>query len=164
MLNISQAVIADSQTIADFLKEVWADTFESKFDRDTIEKVLRTCFNSDAISHQIEDKTWVFLVARENDGRIIGMINARQDENFSIVVNRLYIRSDSQRKGTGSALLKEITKYFPAAGKFILEVINNNEKAIGFYESKGFKKIGKTKMPVENVVLNVFMMEKGIKH
>jgi diamine N-acetyltransferase len=164
MLNIARAGKPDSQVITEFLRQIWASTFESKFDSDTVEKVLKTCFDADAILHQIEDKTCVFLVARDSEGRIIGMINAKQDENFSLVVNRLYIRSDWQDKGAGSALLKEITEYFPAAGKFILEVIDNNNKAIGFYEHKGFKKTGENKMPVEDVVLNVFVMEKEIKH
>jgi ribosomal protein S18 acetylase RimI-like enzyme len=164
MLNISRAVKSDSRTIVEFLKEVWTNTFESKFDHDTVEKVLKTCFAHDAILRQIEDKTWVFLIAKENDGRITGMINARQDEHFSIIVNRLYIRSDSQGKGTGSMLLEAIIQYFPDAGKFILEVIDNNTKAIGFYEQKGFKKTGINKMQAEDVVLNVFVMEKIIKH
>lgn len=163
MPDIKRAEKSQGRAIAGFLRRIWAATFESKFDRATVEKVVTTCFDNDAIGRQIADDAWVFLVAGEDEGPVIGMLNARLEDS-AIVVNRLYVDSTSQGRGIGSALLMEITKYFPGADRFVLEVIDNNERAIGFYEHRGFKKTGKNIMAVEDVVLNVFVMEKPIKH
>ena len=163
MPDITRAGKSKSRAIAGFLRQIWASTFESKLDRGTIEKVVKACFDDDAIKRQIGDDAWVFLVAGEQEGPVIGMLNAKL-EHSAIIVNRLYVDAASQGRGIGSALLKEIKKYFPGADRFILEVIDNNDKAIGFYEHRGFKKMGKNIMAIEEVVLNVFVMEKEIKH
>ena len=62
----------------------------------------------------------------------------------TVMLHQLYVRPDCQGQGIGASLLEEVLAAFPDATVLRLEVEAANVKAVGFYEAKGFEKIGET--------------------
>lgn len=85
-----------------------------------------------------------FYVALDKD-EVLGFIafycnNIKEKISF---ISMIIVNSISQGKGVGTLLLKKVINICNEKSfKTIrLEVDNNNKRAIGFYEKKGFKKI-----------------------
>ena len=56
------------------------------------------------------------------------------------ILNQLYVHPEHQKQGVGSLLLAEVESAFPGVFSLQLEVIEVNQRAIRFYESKGFER------------------------
>lgn len=85
------------------------------------------------------------LVAQSGD-EIIGFIAAlAPDASGSVYVNNLHARPDRKGRGTGSALLEATGQWARAQGgsAMHLNVLESNTPAIGFYESRGWRRSGR---------------------
>ena len=91
---------------------------------------------SDFTQDTSEEEIWVAL----HKGRITGFISVWAQESF---IHHLYVDKKYHNKGIGSALLNEAAKNFPSPLR--LKCLSQNEKAVKFYEKKGWIHSGITK-------------------
>ena len=73
-------------------------------------------------------KTYIY----EQNGEIKGFISVLNDE----FIGALFVATDCQEQGIGSALIDYAARQFP---KLNLAVYKQNKKAVDFYLKKGFK-------------------------
>ncbi|TFH89054.1 GNAT family N-acetyltransferase [Vibrio ouci] len=76
------------------------------------------------------------LVAVEG-GEVLGFISIWEPENF---IHHLYVSNNHQRQNVGTRLLEKAKSSYRSLS---LKCMVENERAIGFYESKGFMKAQK---------------------
>jgi len=67
------------------------------------------------------------------------------DATGSVYVNNLHALPDRKGRGTGTALLEATMRWARAAGASAmhLKVLETNGAAIGFYESRGWRRVGR---------------------
>ena len=82
----------------------------------------------------------------ECDGAPIGFACALPVDGDGIVyVNNLHALPESKGRGVGTALLAEVARHACAGGAraMRLHVLEKNTPAIGFYESRGWQRLGR---------------------
>jgi ribosomal protein S18 acetylase RimI-like enzyme len=105
-----------------------------------------------------EFATHVFLKAVE-ESELVGSVRGYQ-KNDTCHVGRLIVLPEHQGKGIGSALLKEIEKYFDEARRFELFTGTKSRENLHLYDRHGYREF-KTERLKNNVTL--VYMEKQIK-
>ena len=86
------------------------------------------------------------VLVAESAGEVIGFVCAlAPDEAGSVYVNNLHALPDRKGRGTGTALLEATMRWARAAGASAmhLKVLETNGAAIGFYESRGWRRVGR---------------------
>jgi ribosomal protein S18 acetylase RimI-like enzyme len=91
---------------------------------------------SDFSQDTTEEEIWV----AELSGKIIGFVSVWAQDSF---IHHLYVDQMYHNKGVGSALLDEVYRNFTSTLK--LKCLSQNQKAIKFYEKKGWINSGVTK-------------------
>ncbi|WP_159566120.1 N-acetyltransferase [Budvicia diplopodorum] len=71
--------------------------------------------------------TWVY----SHSGNIDGFISVMEQQ----FVGALFVRRSEQGKGAGKALMRQAQENYP---KLLLEVYQQNQAAVGFYQAMGF--------------------------
>ena len=79
-----------------------------------------------------------------SQNKVTGFVVVSFNEEFSEIIS-IAVENDYQRKGIGSNFLNYIINKPDFAGNLIIDVAINNVEGIKFYESFGFKIIGKRK-------------------
>lgn len=79
----------------------------------------------------------VFLVC-EIDGKVVGVVRGNYDGSRAII-HQLSVHPQYQRRGIGTALVKEIVKRFQERGAPTVSATVTDE-SLGFWQKMGFKK------------------------
>ncbi len=162
MVNIIVAKETDVDEIKQLLCKVWIDTFRGVLSERIITEIPLTAYDYQLLKSQLQNPSIKFLVAKSTDDEIVGVINAKQDEEV-IYVNRLYVDRAFQGRGIGVKLMAEMINEFLSAKKIILEVVEKNTNGISFYLKNGFSITGKNKSQIGDNVLEVLVLQKEIK-
>lgn len=150
---VRPAEVKDAEAIA----RVHVKTWQCAYKRIMSDKLL------DSLSVEKRTKAWEEILSKlESDsrtfvaeivGKVIGFcsIGSCRDENMDQTFGELwalYVDPDSINKGAGSALQKKGLSYLKEKGykKATLWVLTSNKSAREWYESKGWKLEGKTKI------------------
>lgn len=160
--SIKNVSLSDVAEIRKLLVYVWGITFDPLLSSHTINQVTSICFDEALLADQIKDPSNTFLMAVDEGGKILGMANARQDENQTIILNRLYVHPSFHGNGIGTILLDSMIRCFQNAGNILLEVVNNNDDSIRFYLNYGFQITGTNENIIGDIILSVNVMEKKI--
>jgi ribosomal protein S18 acetylase RimI-like enzyme len=162
MLNIVSAKETDVDEIRQLLCKVWTGTFYGILSEKIVTEIPLTAYDYQLLKSQLQNPSIKFLIAKSSNDKIVGVINARQNEKV-LYINRLYIDQAFQGQGIGIKLIDEMTNKFPAAKKIILEVVGKNTRSIKFYLKNGFSIIGKNKNQIGDNVLDVLVLKKEVK-
>lgn len=84
------------------------------------------------------------VLVAEADGQAIGFACARPVDGDGVVyLNNLHALPDRKGLGIGSALLDAVTRHARASGAHAMQlhVLETNQPAIGFYESRGWRPV-----------------------
>ena len=162
MFNIISAKETDVDEIRQLLCKVWTDTFHGILSEHIVAEIPLTAYDSQLLKSQLQNPSIQFLIAKSTNDKIVGVINAKQDEGV-LYINRLYVDPDFQSQGIGIRLIDEMTDKFPSAKKTVLEVVEKNTRSIKFYLKNGFSIIGKNKSQIGDNVLDVLVLKKEIK-
>ena len=88
---------------------------------------------------KLVDNASVSLVARNNDGLIVGVLFGLTDFAYWLYITDLGVDRDYERRGIGRRLMQ--TAHVLAGGeKDVAMYLTANENAIPIYEKMGFKK------------------------
>jgi ribosomal protein S18 acetylase RimI-like enzyme len=86
------------------------------------------------------------VVVAEAGGAAVGFACARPvDADGVVYLNNLHALPDRKGLGIGSALLEAVARHARASGAraMQLHVLESNKPAIGFYESRGWRPVGR---------------------
>ena len=129
-MKILQATITDAEEILKLQKLAYQSEAE-RYNDYNIHPLKQTIAE---VKKQL--KTHIFLKA-VSEGKIIGTVRAHE-ENGTCYVGKLAVVPDRQNKGIGTALMKEIEKYFTPE-RFELFVGSKSDKNIHLYQKLGYK-------------------------
>lgn len=101
--------------------------------------VIRPGDDLTGIKLKLERDSDLFLVADE-DGKILGVIMGAWDGRRGWI-NHLAVRPSHQRKGIGTALIRELEKRLVRKGakKVNAQIYRWNEKSIHFFRTTGYE-------------------------
>ncbi|KZM38767.1 MAG: GNAT family N-acetyltransferase [Marinomonas sp.] len=89
---------------------------------------------SDFIEDTKGEKIWL----AEDSSGVLGFIAVWSQDQF---IHHLYVDKRAQRKGVGKALIDTVSQFYQQAIR--LKCLCNNQNAIQFYQSQGFKELSK---------------------
>lgn len=161
MVKISNANVFQTSEIKELLNYVWADTYKSFFSKETVKYIIEESQTLDKLKLEIENKDILFLVAKYNSDKIIGLATAEKKDK-GIFLKRLYVHPDYQRKGVGIKLLTNVLNNFKNIKKIYLEAEQDNIKGISFYKKNGFKIIENKEYELKSDRFSTVVMEKSI--
>lgn len=149
----------DSTQIQSVARESWRYAYEGLIPQQTQVDFLLSVYNEDALMKGLS--TSVLFVAEEK-GEVIGfvhfsLINIKKE----IELGALYILPRFHRQGIGTALLKAMFDYFKGVRKITVSVVMQNDAAIDFYHSKGFKQVGEMNDSIYGFSIPTIVMEWG---
>ncbi|MBV2142903.1 GNAT family N-acetyltransferase [Falsochrobactrum sp. TDYN1] len=140
---VRSASEADLQAVHELLVETWHATFDDILGRDMVTAITSQWHSIAALKANLRKPYSEFVVANNSKGGIDGMAFAKQADKNKVSLHQLYVRPEAQVHGIGTMLLAEVEIAFPDVSAIRLEVIERNNKAVLFYEHKGYVRIGR---------------------
>ncbi|PIR80133.1 MAG: hypothetical protein COU25_01640 [Candidatus Levybacteria bacterium CG10_big_fil_rev_8_21_14_0_10_35_13] len=163
MLSVKKALIKDIPEIKKVLKETWITTYGTLFSKDAINKITSDWHSSERIAFSINDPESFTIVAKNEDGKIVGLATARRKNKSTLNLSRLYVLPNFQKKGIGKELLNKALFYFDNIKNVTLEVEEMNKNAIEFYERQEFIKKSSREDIVEGITIKSVVMTKQLE-
>jgi ribosomal protein S18 acetylase RimI-like enzyme len=160
MLQILNASVEDAAAIQELLRETWKDTYGNHLSQETLDEVYKNWQSIEFLTQQIENPAIYFPLAKEED-EVLGLATTFRRED-TILMFRLYVSPQHQRKGIGELLLKAVMEHFQGAKKIQLNVEAMNPKGQSFYKKQGFKEIKRGEEKIGNEGIEVILMEKAL--
>ena len=130
----------------------------SKMQDEDIEEALLTeqshnihILSKNILKEDIKNKNYNYLVAKNNDGKIIGYIGISYVLDSADIIS-IVVHKDYTQKGIATLLLQEIFAFAKENNiqKITLEVRSSNLPAQKLYEKHGFKQIAIRKKYYDN--------------
>jgi len=131
----------DIQQVAALAHEIWTNHYVPIVGQEQVDYMLEMFQSSSAISAQIENGYDYYLVF--DGGGVAGyfaLVPSPRDS--TLLLSKIYIRSDFRGKGLGKAVIEFAEKQCAALGlrTLWLTVNKRNVNSIAFYNSLGFSK------------------------
>lgn len=144
--TICRAVVDDAKEIIDYLNCVGGETGYLSFDKDSF--FLSVEEEEELIVKASELGSPIILVARSKvTNEVVAVATANKGQRRKI--NNYYlgvsVKKKFWRRGIGEKMLTEViaqVKSIPNAKKVVLEVVQENAKAVKLYQKLGFSTVG----------------------
>lgn len=126
--------------------QAWQTTPAPIIGTDTVETFLDEYYDTESFQSRLDHEAIILDVATSPEEEIVGYVLANPTEGdettFSLV--QIYVSPDCQREGIGSQLLDYIEQKIRHRGgeRLTLGVMAENDRAINFYESRGYRRTG----------------------
>lgn len=142
MITIQKATIEHIEGIAKVCIDAYWATYKELLSHEYIERMIHEFYTYDRILKEVTttNRQWNGWVVALDDGKVVGaggggMISENHGELFV-----LYLDPSRRGEGLGSMILDAVTKELKECGakEQWVSVTKNNDKAIPFYEAKGF--------------------------
>jgi ribosomal protein S18 acetylase RimI-like enzyme len=160
MAEIERAAMQDVREIRDVLRETWHDTYASLLSETAIETITSQWHAPELLTEQLQNPEIYFAIARDG-GVVAGVVTARKQDD-AIVVDRLYVRPQYQRRGIGRQLLESSYRAFRGAQRVRLSVEAENRKGVAFYSKQGFRETSRNSEEVAGTCLENLVMERPL--
>jgi len=140
MLEIREAGTQHIDTIRELAFAIWPDAYASILSPAQLSYMLELIYSKEALAKQIDAGHQFILVYDNNTAVGFASYSAKNTTNPTIYrLQKLYVRTDQQGKGTGKFLLEHVIEQTKKAGASILELnVNRHNKAFHFYSKMGF--------------------------
>jgi ribosomal protein S18 acetylase RimI-like enzyme len=134
---VRDALPEDAEAIRAVALRSWPAAYAGLFEPGYIEHVLESGYALEVLERQLADASFVFLVACEDDGTVVGYLHYGEGE-----LRRLYVEPERLGEGIGAALLEELNRRLPAGTTYVALVREGNDRALRFYDRHGFERAG----------------------
>jgi ribosomal protein S18 acetylase RimI-like enzyme len=168
-IEIRQASPADIDTLQRVASRAWHAAHEPIIGEEAVEGFLDDYYDAESFQSEIGDEDTVFAVAADGDdsdgthdfdstcdsdgthdsddaGAPVGFASARPAEDDPTVfdLGRIYVLPDRWGEGIGRRLLSHIERRVADRGgeRVRLAVMTENDRAVAFYESAGYERVG----------------------
>lgn len=151
MITIRDSVVDDLQGINEVSHQTWLATYPNKKANITIEDVESVYREDDPVKvkEKIERRKARYnnpnthIWVAEDDRRIIGFCSAiKEGDNNRIMA--IYVLPQYHGTGTGKKLIERAFSWLGKTKDILVNVVEYNDHAIGFYEHMGFVKTDKS--------------------
>ena len=141
-LKIRIASRDEIYAVAKFLHEVWQTEYQNIVADDYLD-TMSVNERHTGLLDKYDEGVWEFF-AMQDDDRIVGasvfgksFVEGFPDDGE---IAAIYLHSDYIGKGYGHRLFAEIERALTQKGytRFILDVLSNNKRALGFYLAHGY--------------------------
>lgn len=160
MLSVTKATAADIPLIRQLTFAIWPQTYSSIISKEQIDHMLAQMYNPTVLQKQIEEDGITFIVVYD-DKEPVAFASYNETEPTIWKLNKIYILSTQQGKGTGKFIINYIVDEIKAKGAKALQLqVNRDNKAKDFYEKLGFKIIQTADFDIgHGYFMNDFVME-----
>ncbi len=162
-LRIRQATLQDIPTISQLADETWWPTYRDFISEEQISFMLKEMYSISSLGQQMaEGVTFLLAIRDEVPVGFAGFSLTNATEQI-FKLHKLYILPSEQGKGTGKALVDEVSRLAKGDGGKILELnVNRGNKAQYFYKKLGFYIHQTLDIPYHTFVLNDYVMRKDL--
>ncbi len=143
--TIRKTTADDAAAIQSVARTSWHAAYDEFLGEATVEEIVGSWFAPENVVADVNRGERPFFVA-ERDGDVVGFVigvsDDEQDATFHLY--RIYVHPDHWDAGVGTRLLERFEDELREQGvrEIRLSVIEPNEPAIAFYESRGFERVG----------------------
>lgn len=153
MVEISRAIPADTASLGHFARRTFLDAYGGKDPSANVLQHVAEELTDEAIARDQHDPDTTFLLARGDNGNILGYVKLRSNrptddlpDPAAMQLERIYVDGTRHSGGIGSRLLLAALEAASQqrASALWLSVWKENQRAQAFYERNGFSRIGET--------------------
>lgn len=125
-------------------KKIYIEMAEEFYHSEAVSHAVPTEHFENAFDHMVNDGTYYRGYMFEHDCVTCGFcavsITYSQEAGGQVIwIEDLYIRPEYRGKGIGSKLFERISRDFPDAARYRLEITETNKDARRLYERMGFE-------------------------
>lgn len=134
---------ADVAAVRSVATAAWQAAHESIIGADTVESFLAEHYDVESVRARVDHDDALFPVAVRDDAVVGFALAGPTDADDGVyALSQLYVSPDCWGAGIGSRLLDAVEERVAAAGgvRISLDVMAGNDRAIGFYESAGYRR------------------------
>lgn len=142
-MTIRRTVRSDADALSCFLAVVWHHTYDRTMGPEKVSEITARWHAPALLAGQTVQKDAVCLVAHDGD-TLVGHAFASNVQPDTLALHRLYVDPVHQRGGIGKCLLDQVLKLVPGVAAVRLEVDEQNQQAVRFYQANGFSVIDRT--------------------
>jgi len=142
--SVRAATTADAEAIRRVARAGWHAAYDGILGPDTVAETVDRWYDPDRIAADARRSSRPFFVAVEA-GTVVGFAAAADaDEPGRFSLYRLYVHPDRWERGVGTRLLDRVVAAVRGRGatELSLSVLAGNDRAVAFYEERGFERIG----------------------
>lgn len=153
----------DADAVSALARIVWQATYPPLISQAQIDAMLADRYAAERIREQLDEPSQTWRVARQN-GVPVGFAHALL-EDAGCKLDKLYVHTDLQRRGIGTALLREVEGWARRhhCPRLWLQVNRGNTQAIRAYQKYGFRIIGSRVFDIGGgFVMDDHVMEKPL--
>ncbi|KAI0168809.1 acyl-CoA N-acyltransferase [Pestalotiopsis sp. NC0098] len=152
-ISIDRAVVQEAPSIARLGGDVFTATFGHSVSQEDLEEFLKTTYSSEAVLAEFSDQRKSYLVARDGEGKVVGIAQLEHGKTHSSVggaahetatMQKVYVDSSMHGQGVGSKLIQAIEDLAreKRVHKLWLTVWEENVKAQRLYQRLGYERTG----------------------
>jgi len=155
---IRPARVEDVAALADLARRTWLDAFGASVSPENAATEADEGRSEERFRAALAERT--ILVAEENDA-LVGYVEFDDTE-----LHRLYVETALQGRGIGRALLETALAHprLASAERVVLQVWDENTRAVHLYKSVGFRRTGTKKFTIGDELVEdaVFELDRSL--
>ena len=163
MLKIRNADIDDIPLIRELTFNVWPQTYASILSQQKINYMLEMMYSESSLKKQMTEEGCQFIFVYD-ETEPVGFAAYQKIKPATWKLQKIYILTTQQGKGTGKFVIGHIIKEIQLQGATALQLqVNRQNKARSFYEKIGFTIIEEADFDIGNgFFMNDYVMEKKL--
>jgi ribosomal protein S18 acetylase RimI-like enzyme len=138
MITIRRATPDDAAKISALLAASWHRTYDDLMSIAEVNKMTSIAHAPDKLIAEINAPSIVTLVAVDENQLVQGVVKVEKRENAELYLDRLHIEPSAFGTGLADQLFNAAIKAAGPHESISLEVLQGNDRAIGFYVKRGF--------------------------
>ena len=162
MLSVKNASKENIGLIRDLTFRIWPQTYSAILSQEQIDYMLEMMYSEKSLLKQMnEGSKFIFVY---DDEEPVGFAAYFENEPSIYKLDKIYILTSQQGKGTGKFLLDHIISEIKNKNANALQLqVNRYNKAKSFYEKLGFVVIDQKDFDIGNgYFMNDYVMEKKL--
>jgi len=150
IMDVREATRGDVEPVQRVASAAWYAAHADIAGEAVVAEFLAEYYSTRRLRDDVADQSRLFLVAEESEATgdesgVVGFALAlpADDEPGVFALGRIYVDPDHWGEGVGTRLLDRVESHARARGgsRLRLGVMAENDRAVGFYESRGFERV-----------------------
>ncbi len=148
---------------AQLASEIWHQHFTPIIGAAQVEYMLKKFQSAGAMTRQIADEGYTYLIALGDDGSAVGYTAFHPDGN-RMFLSKLYVKKEYRGNGISRQILNEIIKRSNGLCGIYLTVNKHNDTTIAIYKHMGFRLIDSVVTDIEGgFVMDDYIFQLDLK-
>lgn len=166
MISIIEATAEDIKLINELAWKVFPATYREILSKEQIDYMMEWMYSTESIRKQITEEGHIYYIAFK-EKTAVGYVSIQKEGKDLYHLQKIYVLPEYQKEHAGKLLfnhaVSEIKRINGEPCRMELNV-NRQNKALGFYEHMGMKKVREGDFPIGNgYYMNDYIMSLDIK-